>query len=232
MSGGPTTILNTHKCIILDFLIPASVLGELLLSLTNKSQQLAEDLRRAIQSGKWAPGERLPGEYELQAAYNVSRTTIRDALSSLAASGMVIRKHGIGTFVAEKPAGKVIALAVDAYRLSLSGSYWFPTIVENAQNVIAEAGHRAVLVVGHGKSEEEFMSSIHMPGADANCEICGVIDMSSRKSMTNYFESLGVPVVQIECAVPTSTYSITLDYAKFTELGVQTMLHHRWYITG
>jgi GntR family transcriptional regulator len=49
-----------------------------------------------IQDGTYQPGEQLPSEKEL----GISRPTLREALNSLEQDGLVIRKHGVGTFVA------------------------------------------------------------------------------------------------------------------------------------
>ena len=48
------------------------------------------------------PGEKLPTEAIIMRNFAVSRTVVREALSRLQASHMVITKHGIGTFVAEQ----------------------------------------------------------------------------------------------------------------------------------
>jgi GntR family transcriptional regulator len=50
------------------------------------------------------PNERLPGEAALAEALSVSRATIRDALAHLERDALIIRRHGIGTFVAPRPA--------------------------------------------------------------------------------------------------------------------------------
>jgi len=61
--------------------------------------QVEESLRKMIENGKWKAGEDLPPEKELQVIYQVSRTTIRQALSLLVRKGMLIRIPGKGTFV-------------------------------------------------------------------------------------------------------------------------------------
>lgn len=61
------------------------------------------ELRKAIQSGEYPPGSQLPSEAELISLLGVSRTTIREALRSLEEGGLVIRRHGVGTFVLERP---------------------------------------------------------------------------------------------------------------------------------
>ncbi|MGA3037722.1 MAG: GntR family transcriptional regulator [Vulcanimicrobiaceae bacterium] len=62
--------------------------------------QLAEDLARRIYSGEYGPRRRLPGEFELVDRYGLSRVTVRQAMSVLERRGLVIRRRGVGTFVA------------------------------------------------------------------------------------------------------------------------------------
>lgn len=62
--------------------------------------QLKELLVARIQSGEWRPGDLVPPELELQNAYKLSRTTVRQALRELELDGMVTRYRGRGTFVA------------------------------------------------------------------------------------------------------------------------------------
>ena len=61
--------------------------------------QIEEQLADRIASGALREGERLPAERELADALRVSRMTVRQALASLAARGLVERGVGRGTFV-------------------------------------------------------------------------------------------------------------------------------------
>lgn len=61
--------------------------------------QLRDHLAQRIQSGQWAPGDRISTEMELMDEYSVGRATVRQALSDLVARGMLCRKQGKGTFV-------------------------------------------------------------------------------------------------------------------------------------
>jgi GntR family transcriptional repressor for pyruvate dehydrogenase complex len=56
------------------------------------ADSVLDQLRRQILSGGLPPGERLPTERELCAAFRVGRTTVREALKGLLASGLVERR--------------------------------------------------------------------------------------------------------------------------------------------
>ena len=63
--------------------------------------QLVSIVKRNITAGTLGPGELLPSEAELCKTFNVSRSTVRQAIGSLETEGLVVRKQGRGTFVAE-----------------------------------------------------------------------------------------------------------------------------------
>lgn len=64
-----------------------------------KYQRIAESLREAIQSGRYGPGDRLPGENELMAKFGVASMTARHALSVLKEEGLTESRKGAGVFV-------------------------------------------------------------------------------------------------------------------------------------
>ena len=66
-----------------------------------KSAQVTARMRALIAENHFENG-RLPSEPELSHMLEASRATVRQALSSLAEEGLLIRRHGIGTFVNER----------------------------------------------------------------------------------------------------------------------------------
>jgi GntR family transcriptional regulator len=64
-------------------------------------RQIAEDLRRKIESGELSHGTQLPTELELREQYDASRNTVRDAVKLLITRGLVVSRPGQGTFVVE-----------------------------------------------------------------------------------------------------------------------------------
>jgi GntR family transcriptional regulator len=79
----------------------------------SKYREIAEDLRKDIESGVLAAEERLPPEPELERRYGASRNTVRDAVKLLTQRGLVSTQRGRGTFVNKKIEPYVITLTQD-----------------------------------------------------------------------------------------------------------------------
>ena len=62
-------------------------------------RRIANDLRRAIESGELKPGVLLPTEPDLAGQYETKRNTIRDAIKLLTSQGLAETRPGQGTFV-------------------------------------------------------------------------------------------------------------------------------------
>lgn len=71
-------------------------------------REIAEDLRRRIESGEFAPGARLPGYRELVPMYRAGRDSVRRALKELEADGLI---------EIEKKAGIKVRLQGDRRRI-------------------------------------------------------------------------------------------------------------------
>ena len=72
-------------------------------SRTTLSEQVAMQLASELTGGRWKPGEKLPSEAELCKAFNVGRSTLREALKSLAFIGLIRMRAGGGSYVSEQP---------------------------------------------------------------------------------------------------------------------------------
>ncbi len=72
-------------------------------SRTTLVEQVAQQILRAISDGRWKVGDKLPSESELCRGFHVSRSTLREALKSLAFAGVLRTHTGEGTYVAEGP---------------------------------------------------------------------------------------------------------------------------------
>jgi GntR family transcriptional repressor for pyruvate dehydrogenase complex len=86
--------------------------------------QIIEEIQEWISLGQFTPGERLPVEDALTTKLGVSRTSLREAVSVLARSGVLDVRQGDGTYVREPvPAGESLharlrrAAALDVYEV-------------------------------------------------------------------------------------------------------------------
>lgn len=75
--------------------------------------EIRQTLERAILTGAWPPGHRIPSEHDLVARYKCSRMTVNKALSGLAASGLITRRRRSGSFVAVPAAEKNVLQVYD-----------------------------------------------------------------------------------------------------------------------
>lgn len=76
-------------------------------------RQIADDLRRQIESGELEEGMQVPTEDQLMDLYPASRNTVRAALMELTTRGLVYKLHGKGTFISKHVNPIVITLSSD-----------------------------------------------------------------------------------------------------------------------
>ena len=115
--------------------------------------QIAERLRAAIAAGEFRPGDPLPSEADINAAFRVSRTTARASLDRLKQEGLISRRSGRGSIVlkprVEQPVNELASFAEDMRRRGLRASYatfsadWAVATAEAAEALQLAAGARA-----------------------------------------------------------------------------------------
>ncbi|SMH33204.1 FadR/GntR family transcriptional regulator [Mesorhizobium australicum] len=77
------------------------------------ADRLVEEIRTRISSGDLKPGSRLPTEQQLTEEHRVSRTVVREAVTRLAADGLVTARQGAGVFVNDRPEALLGSLLAD-----------------------------------------------------------------------------------------------------------------------
>lgn len=78
-----------------------------------KSEYVEMELKKAISRGEWNVGDKILSEEKLAERYQVSRLSVRTAISTLAAQGILESHRGKGTFICSTEAAPVPA-AVEA----------------------------------------------------------------------------------------------------------------------
>jgi GntR family transcriptional regulator len=107
-------------------------------------------LRDDISNGTYAPGSSLPGEQRLAETHGVSRVTIRRALESLAADGLIEKRMGSGSVV-RAPDTATAHLAADFTTL-------IPQLVAMGQATTAR-----LLSFSYGPAPESVASAMNLP---------------------------------------------------------------------
>lgn len=100
-------------------------------------EETVERLGTAIRIGLLPPGTRLPPERELAAELEISRSTLRQALTALVQSGLLLslRGRGGGTFVAESP--PLPGGSMEQVETRLRGVLDYRVVIETGAAVLA-----------------------------------------------------------------------------------------------
>lgn len=91
--------------------------------------QLYEILRGKIENGEWAVGSQIPTEEDLCKTYEVSKATVRLAVSELVRQGYLRRQQGKGTFVCKRIIPEGLSMVTSFKELMLEAGVSFSTKV-------------------------------------------------------------------------------------------------------
>ncbi|MFB3777637.1 MAG: GntR family transcriptional regulator [Bryobacteraceae bacterium] len=171
---------------------------------TPKYQEIVNDLKHALASGRYKPGDRLPTEFELVKSFGTSRITVNRALRELQLGGLIERRAGSGSYVSAtaaksytfgllipelgqteifEPICRGMAEAEQAEHHSL---LWTKSIADSATRE-AEAIELCRQLVAKKVSGVFFAPLELTPGKDA-----------TNQSITEVFDEAGIPVVLLD----------------------------------
>lgn len=102
-----------------------------------KYQQVASVLRSDIQDGVYAKQMRLPTEQLLCQQFQVSRQTIRQALSILASEGFIERRQGSGSHILDRNQNISVPRRNIAVVTTYISNYIFPSILREIESVLS-----------------------------------------------------------------------------------------------
>lgn len=114
--------------------------------MTAKYQQIARDIQEKIVIQHYPPGSMIPSEAKLQEVYQVSRHTIRQAISLLISDGYLRSEKGSGTYVLDRkqtpPTTRTKTIGVITTYLS---DYIFPSIIRGIEDTLRQNGYSLLL---------------------------------------------------------------------------------------
>jgi GntR family transcriptional regulator, arabinose operon transcriptional repressor len=169
-----------------------------------KYQQILDDLKESIASGKYVVGERLPSEHDLVKVFGASRVTVNRALRELQLTGVIERRAGSGSYVSPNNSkGYTFGLLIP----ELGRTEIFEPICRGMAEA-KEAGHHALL---WGKTLAD--SGADSADVESLCrqltskKVSGVffspLELTPEKDATNRaiaerFERAGIPMVLLD----------------------------------
>lgn len=112
----------------------------------SKYQQLAKTLREQIAAGTFSATGLLPTEKAIAEAYQLSRQTVRQALSLLAQEGLIEKRQGSGSHIRKAPpSSETVAPRSIAILTTYISDYIFPSILREVEAVLS-ANHCTTLL--------------------------------------------------------------------------------------
>lgn len=107
--------------------------------------QLAEQLRAAISTGVLEPGDQLENEIAMVARLQLSRPTVRRGIQEVVDQGLLVRRRGVGTTVANRKVHRRVELSSLFDDLERAGREPRTTVLDH--EVVADARAAAALDV-------------------------------------------------------------------------------------
>lgn len=116
--------------------------------------QLLNEIRHRILSSEWPEGSRIPSEHALERAAQISRNTVRQALTAARAEGLIETVPGKGAFVSRRPARQnglhLIGYVVPYFRSTFDGQ-----LIRGAESALRPHNYRIVFATSDGKLADE-----------------------------------------------------------------------------
>ena len=132
--------------------------------MNSKYQSIADSLEQSILDKTFPPGAMLPTEFQLCQQYQVSRQTIRMALKLLTDRGLIQRRQGCGSRVLEHSVSHPQGRRTVAVITSSIRDYGIPSLLREAQAVLAAKGCivRLYATSNHVHTERQILLDLLM----------------------------------------------------------------------
>ncbi|MCX6972622.1 MAG: GntR family transcriptional regulator [Verrucomicrobia bacterium] len=185
------------------------------------NEQVAKRLLENIRSQN-KPGDRLPSEAALSKQLGVSVITLRESLSVLAHRGLIERRHGSGTYVADPAATQWVAIVTNLDLSHPNLSYFHRRVAYLLRALLADAGLRVHIYSGSATGSFSDPLNENLPQAvfeDLKLDLVRAVIALPSKSWQE-FKTSGVPVVGTH---PSAPLSVSLPLSGLFSSALQTM---------
>jgi len=191
---------------------------------------LSDWIRERIRDGSFVNGQKLPSEHEFSSTFEVSRQTVRQAISLLVNEKLLVPKRGSGTYVSfeqkvSRPVTKNIAVITTYFN-----EYIFPGVIKGIDKVLREYGYHMNLGITYNQTnnEQTLLSSMLAGGVD------GFLIEPTKSAFPNPNMALyqqimqaHIPVVFLNGYYPSMDFPyVTIDDYASGKLATRCLLNH------
>lgn len=196
-----------------------------------KYEAIAQWAMEKIQAEGLLPGDRFYSENEICEAHGVSRQTVRQALAILEQKGVLQRKRGSGTYVANNalppltPEGTNHNIGVISTYFS---DYIFPGIITGIEQVLSENGYGMQLAITGNKVQNEEKALLNM----LEQRVSGLIVEPTKSALPSpnaelyrEIKARGIPLVFFNAQYPWADFPlVAIDDVMAGRLATQCLL--------
>jgi len=163
-----------------------------------------DELREAIAQGQFRPDEPFITQREIVERFGVSTTTAVRALNDLVADGLVVRRRGRGTFVADRPRAQSVPSTGERTVALVCDDNHQPHQVQLMAGLTSEGaalGYRLVVAHSGGEQDEEEVVR-RVAGSGVDGLVLFPRDRSTAASAVEEVRRAGTPVVLVDRYFP------------------------------
>ena len=194
------------------------------LTYTTKTQASSNYL--AALARKLGPGERLPTMANLSVELGISVMTLNRALSELEAQGIVVRRQGSGTYVADTLSQTAVALVYDRDVFGPGASPFCSLLLHEATRLAEANDEKFNLYLTSPELEGEPVGPPIPPDLDEAIRtkrLGGVLFAGeSNPAALRWLLNQGVPLVALSHA-PVAPFRVRIDHAAVVRMGVREL---------
>lgn len=184
-------------------------------------EQIASRLLERIRSSS-KPGDRLPSEAALSKELGVSAITLREALSVLAFRGVIERRHGSGTYVADPAASQWVAIVTNLDLSHPYVSYFHRRVAYHLRALLVAAGLRVRIYSGTAAGTPSLTDAADLPEAALRDLNLGFVRAVVYLPSTGWevFRNAGVPMIGTNPSLP---YSVSMRHEDLVPSGLEAL---------
>lgn len=144
--------------------------------------ELVNFIRSEIESGKLAPGQKMYSEHKLKDMFQMSRQTVRHAMSVLEQEGIIHKIQGSGTYINDARLANLEKRTRIAVVTTYVDGYIFPSTIQGIENVLFEKGYSVQIAFTNNQNSREKTILEDIITKD---EVAGIIMETTKSGIPN-----------------------------------------------